>query len=94
MDCLDGVHNHQITNLMNQLYCTEIRAINPVTGQLSTWAGPNVPGISFKTAEEYCQQNGLGYCKVIGRAIAEIPTDKNYNPIMEKMINLDTINSN
>lgn len=54
-------------------YATEIRAINPVTNELLTWSGPNIPGISFSDAEQYCQNNGLGYCKVIGLLLEEIP---------------------
>lgn len=62
-----------------KLWVTEIRAIDPVDGEMKTWAGPNVPGISWGFAEQYCQDNGLGYCKVIGQLIAEIPCKSN-NP--------------
>lgn len=55
-------------------WVTEIQAIDPHTGRgLITWCGPEVPGLTLKHAEQYCQQNGLGYCKVIGELIAEIP---------------------
>lgn len=30
------------------------------------WAGPIIKASSWKEAEEYCQNNGLGYCNVIG----------------------------
>lgn len=40
---------------------------------MRTWCGPNVPGISFEDARAYCERNELGYCKVIGELIAEIP---------------------
>lgn len=53
------------------LYATEIEAIDPVTGELTIYAGPLVPGISHKDAERYCQNNSIGYCKVIGRHLAE-----------------------
>lgn len=55
------------------LYTTIIRAINPKTGQLCTWQGPNIDAISPKLADEYCQQNGLGYCEVDGKLTMEIP---------------------
>jgi hypothetical protein len=58
-------------------YVTEITAINPKTGEMSKWIGPNVPGVSIETAQQYCDSNGLGYCKVIGRLVAEIPFEGN-----------------
>lgn len=30
-----------------KLWVTEIRAIDPIDGEIKTWAGPNVPGISW-----------------------------------------------
>lgn len=54
-------------------WVTEIKAIDPVDGEMKTWGGPTVPGISLRFAKEYCQNNGLGYCKVIGQLIAQIP---------------------
>lgn len=57
-----------------RLWVTKIRAVDPISGDLLTWAGPNVPGISWADAADYCQKNGLGYCEVEGELIAEIPT--------------------
>jgi hypothetical protein len=54
------------------LYTTQIAAVDPLTGKLCFWCGPNVPGVSFQDAEAYCQRNGLGYCKVHGLLVAEI----------------------
>lgn len=76
------------------LFTTEIDAIDPKTGELKNWGGPNVPGISFADAEEYCQKNGLGYCTVTGILVAEIPTDENYNPLFDKMIDYDLPENN
>lgn len=59
------------------LFVTEIKAIDPIDGELKTWAGPKVPGISFNDAEAYCQNNELGYCKVIGRFIGEFKAPSN-----------------
>lgn len=73
------------------LYVTEIKALDPKTGEMKTWGGPNVPGISFATAEQYCEQNGLGYCKVIGRLVAEIPAE---TPGLEGMIDYDAPTQN
>ena len=58
------------------LWVTSIQAINPKTGDIELWSGPNVPGLSFKDAVKYCKLNGLGYCKVIGRLIAIIDDEK------------------
>jgi len=46
-------------------WITEIHALNP-EGHLKKWCGPAVPGISREDAERYCQENGLGYCRVVG----------------------------
>ena len=40
---------------------------------MKLWGGPNIEAETQKAAEEYCQENGLGYCKVIGELIEEIP---------------------
>ena len=49
---------------MIKTYQTEIKAIDPVTGDLATWVWPMVPGRSFEDAQMYCHANGLGYCEV------------------------------
>lgn len=72
-----------------QLYETEIKALNPKTGQLATYGGPNVPGISHSDAEDYCQRNGLGYCKVLGVLIAEIPCTENWEPDWDNMVDYE-----
>ena len=56
------------------LYITEIKALDPNDNEYKTWAGPNVPGISFTDAQQYCQTHGLGYCKVTGKLVCEIGT--------------------
>lgn len=58
-------------------YLTEIKAICPITGELSTFAGPEIEAVSFGMAEIYCQENGLGYCRVTGELMAKIPCKKN-----------------
>ena len=50
-------------------YTTKIKAIDPLTGILTEYCGPFIPGISFEDAENYCQTNGLGYCEVVGKLI-------------------------
>lgn len=31
--------------------------------------GPRVPGNTMEEAQAFCDENGLGYCKVIGEAV-------------------------
>lgn len=57
-----------------KLFTTELKAIDPRDGELKTWCGPHVPGISWSDAENYCQENELGYCVVTGELVAEIGT--------------------
>ena len=49
-----------------KIWSTSIEAIDPVTGALTLWCGPYVPGRTKKDAEDYCDRNGLGYCEVVG----------------------------
>lgn len=57
---------------MKNIYVTEIRAIDPMDGELKTWAGPNIEAICYSEAEHICQTR-LGYCKVTGMLVSEIP---------------------
>ena len=49
-----------------ELFYTKVMSIDPKDSELKEWKGPNVPAISFSDARRYCQENGLGYCEVIG----------------------------
>ena len=70
---------------------TEIEAINAQTGEIKKYCGPNVPGISQSDAENYCQTNGLGYCKVIGELVAEIPCKNGtHEPDFKNMTDYET----
>ena len=57
---------------MMKKWTTIIKAINPLTGELKRFGGPNVPAPTKELAEKYCQKNRLGYCHVDGEFIAEI----------------------
>lgn len=77
-----------------KLFVTEIRAIDPVSGELKTYCGPNVPGIDWADAERYCREN-LGMCKVIGVLVAEIPCiDGTYEPDWGNMIDYENNSMN
>jgi hypothetical protein len=76
-------------------WSTTIRAIDPITGDLKLWNGPSVLGISFDDAERYCQMNGLGYCKVDGELVCEIPCrDGTYEPDFSNMVDYDNVKNN
>lgn len=73
------------------LYATILKAIDPKTGELASYMGPNVPGISFEDAQHYCDTNGLGYCQVYGLLVAEIPCKKGTNePDWDNRIDYDS----
>lgn len=68
------------------LYITTIKAVSPIDGELKSYEGPNVQGISFEDAQNYCENNGLGYCKVDGLLVAEIPCKNgSYEPDFDKL---------
>lgn len=76
-------------------WVTELKAISPIDGELKRFCGPHVPGFTKKLAEEYCQNNGLGYLFVIGELIAEIPCKSGtFEPDFSKQINYDTPQKN
>ena len=47
-------------------FTTIIKAIDPLDEELKTWEGPLIQAISWTMAEQYLQENGLGYCKIHG----------------------------
>ena len=51
---------------MNQ-YGTEIHAICPIQRELKVFGGPLIEAESQEAAELWCQENGMGYLKVLGR---------------------------
>jgi len=55
-------------------YTTQLLAIDPTDGEVKLWQGPNIPAISLRDAENYCQNNGFGYLQVIGLLVEEIGT--------------------
>lgn len=53
-------------------FATSIQALDPITNKMKFWAGPNIPAPTERLAREYCDNSGLGYCKIEGELIAEI----------------------
>lgn len=76
-------------------WSTRIRALCPKSGEILTYMGPFVKGYSRMDAQEYCENNGLGYCKVVDRVISVIPADEHNNPLWDQEENYDiTLNLN
>jgi len=61
--------------LLMKRWCTEIKAIDPNAPDkgIILWCGPEVEANTLEEAKKFCQDNGLGYCKVIGKLVEEIP---------------------
>lgn len=74
-------------------FVTEIDAINPATGEMCKWQGPHIEAISESHARIICNNTGLGYCKVVGRLVAEIDcVDGSVETRFEKMIDYSNDN--
>ena len=58
--------------LIMNIYLTEIQAIDPQNGELCKFCGPRIKAKSKKDAQKFCDNNGFGYCKIIGRLNDEI----------------------
>lgn len=76
-------------------WSTEISAHDPATGVLKIWCVPHVPGISLEDAQQYCNDHGMGYCKVCGLLIAEMPTKEDgITPDWDNGTDYETISNN
>jgi hypothetical protein len=72
-----------------KIFCTEIRAIDPHTGEMKTWCGENIEALSFNDAVKWCREN-MGYLKVLGELAVEIPCKEGtYEPDFENMIDYE-----
>lgn len=69
-------------------YLTEIRA--EVNGTIQVFSGPMVPGTSFEEAQKYCEENGLGYCIVIGVEDEVTELKREIDRLQEKIKELET----
>ena len=45
-------------------FTTVIQALNPKTGLLTNFQGPLIHANSFAEAQDYCNKNSLGYCRI------------------------------
>lgn len=71
-------------------WTTKIIAKSPLDGQLRNYCGPNIPAETYEQAQEYCEQNGLGYCWVDAQLVCEIPCKPGtLEPDWDKRIDYD-----
>lgn len=70
-------------------YLTEIRA--EVNGTIQVFSGPMVPGTSFEEAQKYCEENGLGYCIVVGVEDEVTELKREIDRLQEKIKELETM---
>ena len=77
-----------------KLWVTEIRAIEPHTGELLTWGGEYVQAPTLELAREWCRKN-KGYLNIIGELVAEIPCKNGtLEADFSKMIDYENIQNN
>ena len=58
-----------------KIWCTKIKAIDPLDGIMKTWCGDNVYAPTEEGAKKWCKEN-KGYLEVDGQLVAEIPCKK------------------
>lgn len=68
-------------------FVTEVQAIDPTDGLLKTFEGLRIESINPKMAQKWCNENGLGFLKVVGELVCDISLDENkgistYNDLM------------
>lgn len=55
-----------------RLWVTSIKAIDPIDHELKSWAGPYIEAPSAEEAFDFCVNNGLGYCEILGEFVETI----------------------
>ncbi len=77
---------------MIRLWCTEFMAIRVLDGELIKYSGPNVPGINWVDAQNWCHENA-GHLVVIGELVEEVPCFENtYIPDFANAVNYQNLN--
>lgn len=86
-----------------KIWLTQLKAINPINNQLTTFCGPNIKALTHQMAYDFCQENGLGYLEVLGELCGEIPCVTTigedgiiyeYSPDFSRMIDYEVQNNN
>ena len=77
---------------MIRLWCTEFMAIRVSDGELVKYSGPNVPGINWVDAQNWCHENA-GHLVVIGELVEEVPCfESTYIPDFANAVNYQNLN--
>ena len=58
-----------------KLFTTILKAINS-DGELRTFCGENIEGLSMDDAQDRCEKDGKGYLIVTGELVATVDTKK------------------
>ncbi len=51
------------------IYITELQALSPITGELTLYEGVRICASSEKQAQNFLNDHGYGYCRVVGKLI-------------------------
>lgn len=64
-----------------KIFTTIIHAVDPRKDDniIKEWDGPRIKAESWAQAEQYCQDNGLGYLCVTGEWIRDIPVKRRFD---------------
>ena len=54
------------------LWITEIKALRPCDGQMTTFCGPEIEAPTLREAQEYIDKN-MPWCWLLGQLVCEIP---------------------
>jgi len=77
---------------MIRLWCTEFMAIRVSDGELIKYSGPNVPGVNWVDAQNWCHENA-GHLVVIGELVEEVPCfEGTYIPDFANAVNYQNLN--
>jgi hypothetical protein len=75
-------------------WVTELKALDPHSGEMKKWCGPEVQAPTAELAQKWCDEN-CGYLKVIGELVAEIPCKRGtYEPDFKNMTDYENIQNN
>ncbi len=55
-----------------KIWLTEIRAINPVTGHLTTYCGDEIEAITKEEAQIKLNNSERSYMKIVGELVCEV----------------------
>ena len=64
-------------------YLTEFKAINPLTGDLETWAGPDIKATDEIRAFAFIQELGLNYLKIVGEKVESVEHELTMDALLE-----------